>query len=126
MNPNVRILACQPANSAVMYESIKRGEIVELVSKPTLSDGSAGGIETGSITFDIVKRVVDDFIIVSEEEIKESLKEIYDKTKIKVEGAAAVALASFRKVETQVSGDSVIVICGGNIDSELFESIISK
>ena len=38
-----------------MKKSIEAGKIIEMESKPTLSDGSAGGIEPGAITFDICK-----------------------------------------------------------------------
>ncbi|MEM6806927.1 MAG: pyridoxal-phosphate dependent enzyme, partial [Bacteroidota bacterium] len=48
----VEIVGCQPANSAVMYESIKAGKILDIASLPTLSDGTAGGMEPDSITFD--------------------------------------------------------------------------
>ncbi|MHA2100406.1 MAG: threonine/serine dehydratase [Candidatus Kariarchaeaceae archaeon] len=124
INPNINIYACQPENSAVMYYSIKKGKIIDMESKPTLSDGSAGGIESNSITFELVKNYVDDFILVTEDEIKEALRELYVNSKLIVEGAAAVALAAYYKKSKTVSGDSVIVICGGNIDIELFNSIV--
>ncbi|MHA2033031.1 MAG: threonine/serine dehydratase [Candidatus Kariarchaeaceae archaeon] len=124
INPNINIYACQPENSAVMYHSIKKGKIIDMESKPTLSDGSAGGIESNSITFELVKNYVDDFILVTEDEIKEALRELYVNSKLIVEGAAAVALAAYYKKSKTVSGDSVIVICGGNIDIELFNSIV--
>ncbi len=62
----IQIIGCQPENSAVMYESIKAGEIIEMASSPTVADGTAGGIEPGSLTFDICREAVDDYILVSE------------------------------------------------------------
>jgi len=53
--PSIKIYGCLPKNSPVMKESIQAGKIIEMDSKPTLSDGSAGGIEPGAITFDICK-----------------------------------------------------------------------
>ena len=49
----IRIIACQPENSAVMHASIQAGQIVETVSKPTVADGTAGGIDPQAITFEI-------------------------------------------------------------------------
>ena len=49
VNPAVDIVSCQPEASAVMTESIKAGRILDLPSEPTLSDGTAGGIEPGAI-----------------------------------------------------------------------------
>ncbi|MBT6208534.1 MAG: pyridoxal-phosphate dependent enzyme, partial [Woeseia sp.] len=45
VNPAVEVVSCQPAASAVMTESVKAGKILDLPSDPTLSDGTAGGIE---------------------------------------------------------------------------------
>jgi len=58
VNPSVEIVGCLPQNSAVMYESIKAGKIIDMESKPTLSDGSAGGIEPNAITFELCQKIV--------------------------------------------------------------------
>ena len=55
VNPDVEIVSCQPEASAVMTESVKAGEILDLPSHPTLSDGTAGGIEAGAITFELCR-----------------------------------------------------------------------
>ncbi|MEW5918827.1 MAG: pyridoxal-phosphate dependent enzyme, partial [Gemmatimonadota bacterium] len=49
--PNVRIIGAQPENSPVMTMSVRAGRMIEMPSKPTLSDGTAGGVELDSITF---------------------------------------------------------------------------
>ena len=61
VQPEAKIVACSPKNSCVMYESLNAGRILDLPSKQTLSDGTAGGVEEGSITYDICKKVIDDF-----------------------------------------------------------------
>ena len=55
VQPQIQMVACSPKNSCVMYESLNAGRILDLPSKQTLSDGTAGGVEEGSITFDICK-----------------------------------------------------------------------
>ena len=110
---NIEIIGCQPENSAVMYESIKAGKIVEMESKPTISDGSAGGIEQGSVTFDICKNYVDDFILVSEEEIKEAIKLFIEKHYMIIEGAAALSLASYLKIKERFKDKNVVLIISG-------------
>src|SRR3990167_5359650 len=84
-------------NSAEMYESIKSGTFVDSHNLDTISDGSGGAFEQGSITYDICKEVVDEFILVSEDEIKQSIKLMIDAHHKIIEGAAGVALASFLK-----------------------------
>ena len=62
-----------------MVRSIRAGEILDMESQPTLSDGPAGGVEQGAITFDLCKKLVDDFILVTEEEIAESMRLFVEK-----------------------------------------------
>ncbi|MDP5171758.1 MAG: pyridoxal-phosphate dependent enzyme, partial [Bacteroidia bacterium] len=57
----VALIGCQPANSAIMRASVEAGEILDLPSFPTLSDGTAGGLEPGSITFPLCQQWVDEF-----------------------------------------------------------------
>lgn len=122
--PDIKIYGCQPTNSAVMFHSINDGKIIEMESKPTLSDGSAGGIELTSVTFRLVQNLVDEFILVSEDEIKAAMVDLFEKNELIVEGAAGVALAAYQKISSEINGTSVIIICGGNIDTELFNSIV--
>jgi threonine dehydratase len=122
---NIEILGCQPENSAVMYESTKAGRIVEMASLPTLSDGSAGGLEPGAITFEICRDYVDDFILVSEEEIKDAILFILEKHHMIIEGAAAVAVASFLKRKHQFTGKHVVLlISGAKISMDTLKKIL--
>ena len=63
-----------------------------------LSDGSAGGVENGSITHDLCKRYIDKTCLVNEQEIALQISKTLKHEKIIVEGAAAVAIASFTKM----------------------------
>ena len=108
-----------------MTESVKAGEILELPSDPTLSDGTAGGIEADSITFDICRAVTDDFVTVSEEQIGEAMRQFMDAHHQLPEGAAGVALAGLKLRADQFKGSNVVVIiCGGNISRETLKKII--
>ncbi|MCP2604482.1 threonine/serine dehydratase, partial [Candidatus Aminicenantes bacterium AC-708-M15] len=111
--PDIKIIGCQPRNSPIMYESIKAGRIVELKSEPTISDATAGGIEVGSITFDICKKYVDEFIIVEENEIKNAIKLMLDKNSMIIEGAGALSIASFLKVNRKFRNKNVVLIISG-------------
>jgi threonine dehydratase len=125
VNPSMSVIACQPEASAVMTESVKAGEILELPSDPTLSDGTAGGIEADSITFDICRAVTDDFVTVSEEQIGEAMRQFMDAHHQLPEGAAGVALAGLKLCADQFKGSNVVVIiCGGNISRETLKKII--
>lgn len=123
--PDVRFIGCSPANSAVMMESVKAGHILDLPSQPTLSDGTAGGVEEDSITFDLVRVLVDEWVTVTEQEIADSLRRFVDAEHMLIEGAAAVAVASYEKVAERLGDRTVaIVICGGNISAETLRDVL--
>ncbi len=124
-NQEIEIIGCLPENSPVMYESVKRGKIIQIETKPTLSDGTAGGIEPNSITFDLCQQFIDKFIIVNEEEIKNGIRFILDKHHMIIEGAAGVTVASFLKERKNFKGKNVvIIICGANISLDQLKSIL--
>ncbi len=109
----IEIIGCQPENSPVMVESIKAGKIIEMDSKPTISDGTAGGIEQGSITFGLCRSYVDDFVLVSEEEIKEAIRLLIEKHHLLVEGSGALSVASFIKTRKRFRKKNVVLILSG-------------
>jgi threonine dehydratase len=122
---NVKMVAVSPKNSCVMYESIKAGKQLDLPSDPTLSDGTAGGVEMGSITFELCQRIIDEFILVTEDEIADGIRIGLEKHHQLIEGAAGAAIAGFMKQKDKLNGQTVvIVICGGNISSEVLKSIL--
>ncbi len=123
--PGVKIIGCLPEHSPVMVESIRAGRIVEMESLPTLSDGSAGGIEPGAITFALCQRLVDDYVLVSEEEIKAAMRLVIEDQHMLIEGAAGVAVAAYLKtIERFRTQNVVIVICGANIEFETLKSVL--
>ncbi len=125
-NPSVRIVGCQPSASAVMTRSIEAGEILELESLPTLSDGTAGGVEADAITFELCREIVDDYVLVDEEAIAAAMIDFIDKQRQLAEGAAGVALAAFLANATEFRGRNVVIlICGGNVSSDTLRSFLA-
>ena len=125
VRPAVEIVSCQPAASAVMTESIKAGRILELPSEATLSDGTAGGIEAGAITFELCRELIDSFVVVSEDEIAEAMRAFIDSHHQLLEGAAGVALAGLIARRDDVTGKNVaVIVCGGNISRDTLKRII--
>jgi threonine dehydratase len=120
-----RIVGCLPDRSPVMAASVQAGRIVDIDNQDTLSDGTAGGIEAGAITFDPCRSLVDDWVLVGEQDIRTAMVRVFDNHRLVIEGAAGVAVAGFLKMAGQLSGKTVVVvICGGNIDVNLFKSLI--
>ena len=125
VNPSLQVVACQPAASAVMTESVKAGRIVDIPSDKTLSDGTAGGIEADAITFDLCRELIDDYVIVSEDQISEAMRGFIDSHHMLLEGAAGVAIAGLVSTAAEYQGKNVVVIvCGGNISRETLRTVI--
>ncbi len=119
--PETEIVGVWPAHADAMLECMKANEIVEIIEKDTLSDGTAGGIEAGSITLPLCQQVIDSKVLVSETEIAEAMKLLYREHDFVTEGAAGVALAGLLKDANKYQGKNVvIVLCGKNITEELF------
>ena len=125
VNPAVSVVACQPAASAVMTESVKAGRILDLPSDPTLSDGTAGGIEADAITFEICRDIVDEYVLVAEEQIADAMRGFIDAHHMLPEGAAGVAIAGLLASGDKYKDKNVVVIvCGGNISRETLKKVI--
>ena len=93
-----------------MINSIKNGEIINSQSKDTLSDGSAGGVEEGSITFDLCRNLIDEYCLVSVEDIAKQIRDSLNYDKIVIEGAAAVAIASLLKMKKEFKDRNILFI----------------
>ena len=123
--PHARIIGCSPANSQVMIQSIAAGELLDLPSLPTLSDGTAGGVELDSITFPLIQDYVDGFVTVSEKAIATELRTFMQVHHMLIEGAAAMTLAAYRQVADQYTGKRVaIILCGANISLDTLRSVL--
>lgn len=120
------VIGCLPENAPEMYLSVQKGEVVNLEDPPdTLSDGSAGGCEPGAITFKLCQQLVDDYLLLSENEIASAIRWMADKHHKIIEGAAAVALGCFIKNAERFRGKKVaIVICGANITTKTLTEIL--
>jgi len=125
VHPAMQAIGCQPAASAVMAASSKAGRLLQMPSDPTLSDGTAGGIEAGAITFEFCQTLVDEYVLVSEEEIAEAMREFLDVHHMLLEGAAAVPLAAMKQLGRRYQGaDIVAIICGANIARDTLRSVL--
>jgi threonine dehydratase len=116
--PGVRVIGASPANDAAMAASVRAGQVVEVDAQPTISDGTAGGVEAGSVTLPLCRELVDDWILVEESDIRAALRFMIDTEHQLVEGAAAVAIAAGRGAGRGAPGQTIaIVSCGANISS---------
>jgi threonine dehydratase len=118
----IMVFGCQPLASPVMARSVEAGEIIDMPSEATLSDGTAGGIEEDALTFPLNQAVVDDWVLATEEQIATAMSLYMECEEDVVEGAAGVAVAGLLARCNEIAGKKVVVvICGGNISAETLQ-----
>lgn len=123
--PGIRVIGVSMERGAAMHASLAAGHPVEIEESPTLADALAGGIgRTNRYTFEMVRTLLDDAVLVSEEEIAEGIRAAASLGEV-VEGGGAVGLAALIAGKLMLRGPTVALLSGGNIDPALHRQIIT-
>ena len=124
-NPEVEVLGVSPENSPVMYESWRTNKMVEMETYPTLADTCAGCVDLDSITLELCQRYVEEIMLLTETEIEESIRLLFEQHRLVVEGSGALSVGGLLKRKERFKGKKVVAaLCGRNIDLEVFKRII--
>ena len=125
--PEVKIIAASMKRGPSMYESLKAGKPVDVEEEETLADCLGGSIGLDNeYTFKIAQDTIDDFVLIDEDKIAEGIKLNFEKHKLVTEGAAATGVMVVKdNLSTHLGKNIISLICGGNIDSELFSKIVT-
>ncbi|MGI8496513.1 MAG: threonine ammonia-lyase [Gemmatimonadaceae bacterium] len=126
MHPSTRVFGVEPQGAAAMRRSLDAGRAVRLDSVSTLADG-LGAPMAGDITFPIVRRYVDDVVLVSDEEIAGAMRFLLERAKLLAEGAGAAATAALLsgRLAVRPTDRVVAIVSGGNVDLERLQQVIS-
>lgn len=125
LNPNVKIIGVQTANIPSMQESIKNGKVTSAFKDTTIADGIA--VKTpGDMTFEIIKELVDEVVVVEEDEIAQGMLFLMENQKVVAEGSGAVSTAALlsKKYVPTKDENVVCVISGGNVDVNTLYRVI--
>jgi threonine dehydratase len=116
INPNIRIFGVEPELANDTWQSVRKGERVEIPPSETIADGLRSPTP-GRLTFPIIQRLVEDIALVTEDEIRQAVQFCFTRMKMVAEpsGAVSVAAALFGKLPKDVKRLGVIV-SGGNMD----------
>jgi threonine dehydratase len=125
LSPATLVIGASAANDRAMAASIDAGEIITPHFEPTFSDGTAGGLEDDTITFDICRALVDRWVDISELEIAQAVASMVDDHHHLVEGAAGVALAGATRFADMNPGTRVVAVsCGANVGAASLEAML--
>ena len=123
LSPKIRVIGVEPADANDTKLSIEAGKRVEIQPPATMADGLRSQIP-GEMTFPIMQRLVDEIVLVSEDEIRATMKFLLTRLKILTEPSGAVSAAPvlFKKLPPGL-GRVGVVLSGGNVDYELLASL---
>jgi threonine dehydratase len=124
LQPAARIVGVEPQASDDTARSLRAGERVTVEVRPTIADGQQ--LPTpGERTWPVIRALVDDVVTVSDAEIVEAMRLLFERVKVVAEPSGATALAALLagRVELQ-TGTVGVVISGGNVDAARFASLV--
>jgi len=127
INPQVRVIGVQSAACPSAYEARNQGRVTLVDAQQSIADGISVK-QVGELNFEIIRKDVDDVVLVEEEMIAAAILLLLERKKILAEGAGAVSLAALLNGSVTIpkGGKIVLLISGGNLDSPLLGRIISQ
>ena len=115
MKPEIMVYGAEPSEADDAYRSLQKGEIVANETIDTICDGLRAQI--GDVTFPIIQNYVDGIITVTETEIIEAMKMVWERMKIIAEPSSVITLGALLKSKNKFSGKKVgLILSGGNVD----------
>jgi threonine dehydratase len=115
MRPGIRAIGGEPSNADDAYRSLKAGKIEPAAKSETMADGLRATLSP--LTFSILKSLVDEISLVTEEEIVAAMLLLWERTKLVVEPSGAVAAAPALNRKIRAEGKKIgIILSGGNLD----------
>jgi threonine dehydratase len=127
VRPEVEVVGVQVETVASFPDSLRRGEPTPVVAALTIADGIAVK-RPGELTLPLVRRWLDDVVVVPEDDVAEAMVLCMEKAKLVVEGAGAVGMAALLGGQTRAParGTTAVVLSGGNVDAGLLASVARR
>ena len=125
VSPGTKVIGISMARGAAMKASLDAGCPMQVEELPTLADSLGGGIGLDNrLTFAMCRDLLDDVILLSEDEIAAGIRHAYEQEREIVEGAGAVSIGALLAGKVSVSGPTVLILSGRNIDMGLHRRIV--
>jgi threonine dehydratase len=124
-SPSTRVIGVQASGAAPMVQSILRQSPVRIDAPHTIADGIRVGT-VGTVTFDVVRRCVDEVITVDDDAIVDAVVQALEKSKVVAETAGVAGLAAILAGKVRGARRVAAVVSGGNIDLNQIARIIEN
>ena len=124
LSPGARLYGVEPEAGNDAQQSLRSGTIVHIDTPQTIADG-AQTQHLGHLTFDIIRRDVDDILTASDAELEEGMRFFASRMKLVVEPTGCLGLAAARRLGRTLQGQRVgVVVSGGNVDLARFCALV--
>jgi threonine dehydratase len=123
--PEVRVVGVEPAGAAKLTAALAAGAPTALDRTESMADGLLSR-SVGTLTFSILSRVVREAVTVSEAEIADAVRYLHHRTDLRPEPSGAVGVAALLAGRVSVSGPTVVVVSGGNVDPDLYQRLVAQ
>ena len=126
LNPDIKVIGVQAEKAAAVYLSWKNRRLTETESADTFAEGLATRVAF-NLTFNIISRMIDDIVLVSETELKHAILTLLETTHQLAEGAGAASTAAAFKLREQLRGKKVALpLTGGNLTLQTLREILNE
>ncbi|OJY38239.1 MAG: serine dehydratase [Pseudonocardia sp. 73-21] len=125
LSPSTRVYGVEPAAGDDGLRSLRSGRIVHIDTPVTIADG-AQTQHLGALTFEIIRREVDDIVTATDDELVAAMRVFAGTLKIVVEPTGCLGLAAVRRMAAELTGQRVgVIVSGGNVDLIRFASLVA-
>jgi threonine dehydratase len=126
LKPQTRVIGISMERGAAMHAAIAAGKPVAIREEETLADSLGGGIGLQNrVTFALCRDLLDDIVLLTEDEIAEGIRHAARAENLTVEGAGAVGMAAILADKVELSGPTVVIVSGANIDPNMHQKILA-
>ena len=124
LSPSTRVIGVEVAASCPFTKGLAAGRIVPIDVQPSIADGLTGNLDPDTMTFDVVREVVDEIVVIDEPELRRALGDVVSQEHLVVEGAAAVGPAAILTGKVKPKGNVAVVLTGANIDTNVLATLL--
>lgn len=124
-NPAIRVIGVTMERGCAMHASLQAGKPVQVEEVASLADSLGGGIGLDNrYTFRMVRSLVDETVLVTEEAIADAIRHAYREEQLVLEGSGAVGIAALLSGRVEPGETAVIMASGANIDMTLHQQLV--
>ncbi len=117
LKPGTAVFGAEPEGADDAYRSLQAKKIIPITNPQTIADGLRTSL--GDLTFPIIQRYVKDILTVSDTDIINAMRLIWERMKLIIEPSAAVPIAAILTKKDRIKGNKIgLIVSGGNVDLE--------